>query len=585
MSAGTNRIITSLIVVSVLLTSTPAFAGQIIYVDAKRHFRFQYPKRWKLTSGNVCWHHYFDGFLSLNNFDKEDFWLSNIDAPLGGQDAPLLTELPPGAAYIDMSWFGFPPLGYADDNVLRVLGEMKAQEIAGALERSTEKILENGQIRFRYISFIKWRREWCIRVYLREPVSEANRAAIDRTLASLRFDAFPVGDELWAAHLAREHLPLQADPNLFPLRGSWGYRSVRTIKEGSDIIVTFVEENQQWEPQRLWEFRVSDAGDVVPVPGKAPVNLQTSQWGAQASGLQCRVNAPTDIEQGMPLNTTVNLRCLPENVEPGVEQLNTFLYDEFLKLRLKNVKTQRVLTVRPYSYSYIGGPPRVDTGQNTSPLDGRPLGPWEVSLPLVRERDALEPGLYECTVEYSFPKEKTKWWHWTKNWESFGFWHGTIISGSFQLKILEEIQKIKQLLVPKRLRYSQEERKVYYTKKDAVKIEVPIRNGCFIHTFVYNNTKGGYSCRGGVPVPDDINGIDNCVELAKNRKLSCTIKVVETSVPYRHLQPPGPGYPGYKILWEQTFTVSRPESNALGMWGNEKDENSGLWLLSKACLP
>ncbi|MDH4240248.1 MAG: hypothetical protein OEW48_11860, partial [Phycisphaerae bacterium] len=33
MSAGTNRIITPLIVAFVLLTSIPTFAGQIIYVD------------------------------------------------------------------------------------------------------------------------------------------------------------------------------------------------------------------------------------------------------------------------------------------------------------------------------------------------------------------------------------------------------------------------------------------------------------------------------------------------------------------------------------------------------------------------
>jgi len=549
MSAGTKRIITPLIVASFLLMSIPTFAGKIIYVDAKRHFQFQYPKTWKLTTGYNPSMHYHDSFVSLNNFGKENFWLFTEWAR-GQEPKPLSSKLPPGSVYLDIGWNDFSP-GYVDDDELKIIGEMTDRDLAGVLEKSSEELKENSQVHFRYITFSKWRRRWLIYIYLREPVSEENRKMLNRVLKSFRFDAFPAGDELWAAALAREHLWPEEDPNLFPLRGSKGYREVHTEKSGDEVLVTFTTTGfKTKEPKNVWQFRVTASGEVIPIPGRKNVPLQESPWGREHKGLQCKVLTWTEIEQGMPLKATVNLRCLPENVEPGVEKLNTFLHDAFLKLSLTDTKTKKVVTIRPYDPTL--GMPVVDRGQNAVSLNGSPLELWEVSFPLVRERDALEPGLYECTVEYSFPKEKTQWWHWTKDWESFGFWHGTVVSGSFQLKILEEIPKTKQLLVPKRLRYSQEERKVYYKKQDAAKIEVPLRNGFYIGTWIRKGDQG-CSLNSGPPVPDNINGIDNCIDLPENKKLSYTIEVFETSDPPCHLWHPGPGSGDYKVLWKKSF--------------------------------
>ena len=122
---------------------------------------------------------------------------------------------------------------------------------------------------FRYIAFCKWRRRWCIRVYLREPVSEVDRSMLNRVLKSFQFDAFPTGDEIWAASLAREHLWPESDPNLFPLRGSQGHNSVRTEKEGDEVVVMFTRKNPKTEkPEKVWRFRVTATGKVIPISRK-----------------------------------------------------------------------------------------------------------------------------------------------------------------------------------------------------------------------------------------------------------------------------------------------------------------------------
>jgi hypothetical protein len=318
---------------------------------------------------------------------------------------------------------------------------------------------------------------------------------------------------------------------------------------------------------RLWEMlvviavilavdgRVTASGEVIPIPGEKNVPVQVSPWGAIGKGLQCKVITCTEIERGMSLNVTCELKSIPENLDPDVKQLNLFLYDEYLKLILKNIKTQKVFTIRPFTHSYVGGPPVRDDGLSTALLDGKPLKPMEVRFPLVRLYEDLVPGLYECMVEYSFPKEKPQWWDWTKDWESFGFWHGTAVSGPFRLRIMEETPKTKEFFAPKQLHYSEREGKVSYTIQDAVKLDLPVRNGHFIDTLVCGK-KNCFSCRSGVPVPD--GAIDNCVSILKGKPRSYTVKVVETSDPPRHLSMPWRGSPGYKLLWEQAFIVERP---------------------------
>jgi len=601
MSAGTNRIITPLIVASFLLMSIPTFAGKTIYVDAKRHFRFQYPKTWTLTTGYNPSMHYHDSFVSLNNFGKENFWLFTEWAR-GQKPKPLSSKLPPGSVYLDIGWNDFSP-GYVDDYESKIVGEMTAQNLAGVLEKSSEELKENGEVHFRYITFSKWRRRWLIYIYLREPVSEANRKMLNRVLKSFRFDAFPVGDELWGAALAREHLWPEEDPNLFPLIGSKGYRKVHTEKTGDEVIVTFTVVNRQREPEKLWQFRVTPTGKVIPVSEKPPVTFQRSEWGKEVSGLQCRVTAPTEIEQGMPLKVTIKLRSIPENLDPDVRYLNPFLFEEFLTLSLKNVETQKIFTVRPYSFG--GGRP-VDRGRGRIPLDGSNFHPWEVTFPLVRVRDTLKPGLYQCTVEYSFPKEQTQWWDKSEDWENFGFWHGIVVSGPFKLKILEEMPKTWQFLLPKQLHLAKDG-KVYFRIENAFNIKLPVKNGFFVGTYIYNSVNERRGLYSGTPATHNISAVTQFDNKAKDKNLSFTIEVFETSDPPLRTYHPGLGYgaydpyvyagftqflwhpvPGcgyYKILWKKSFDFDFDENTESKMRGVETDENRDLWLLAKACLP
>ncbi|MHC4212050.1 MAG: tetratricopeptide repeat protein [Planctomycetota bacterium] len=283
-----------------------------------------------------------------------------------------------------------------------------------------------------------------------------------------------------------------------------------------------------------------------------------SVCGRESGGLQCRVWAPMEIEQGMSLEVKFELRSFPENLETGTKQLNMFLRDAHLKLSLKNVKTNKVFTIEPYDPT--SGMPVTDRATSVVPLGGSAVEPWKVSFPLVRERDALDPGLYECSVEYSLPKEPD--WRWDKrngDWESFGFWHGTITSPPFELTILKETPKTKRLLLPKRLHYSRQERIVNYTKQDAIEVEVPVRNGYFIGTRISHGR--GYGTSGAPLAPDGINGIDNTVIVPPDGKLSYTIEIFETADPPKHMWRPHSGSGNYKTLWKETFEVDVSESS------------------------
>ncbi|MHC4645818.1 MAG: HEAT repeat domain-containing protein [Planctomycetota bacterium] len=301
-------------------------------------------------------------------------------------------------------------------------------------------------------------------------------------------------------------------------------------------------------------------------------------WAKEHHGLQCKVAVPAWVEQGTPLKVRFELRCTPEHLEPGLRELNTHAHDAFLTLFLTNMKTQRVVTIKPYDPFHCMPPG--DPGNITVPLDGRPLESWIVSLPLVRERKALEPGLYECRIEYSVPGEPPEGWVVRRNWKDSGFWHGTIVSEPFEMRILRETTKTRQLLVPKRLRYSAKERKVYYTKEDAIEIEVPVRNGFFIGTYIYytyhGTIPGSHGLLGGTIAPDDVTGIVNCVDIPDSGKLSYRIEVFETSDPPVHMWHPGPGSGGYRILWKQNFELEGGISNEPG----ESDDKRSLLLLS-----
>jgi len=319
--------------------------------------------------------------------------------------------------------------------------------------------------------------------------------------------------------------------------------------------------------------------------------MQTSLWGARQHGLQCRVKTPVQIEQGMPLEATVELRCDPKGLDAGIKRLNVFLPAAFLSLSLSNEKTGKVHTVRPYDPT--SGMPVDDSGKAACPLDGSPLKPWQVRFPLVSLYRDIQPGDYECQVTYSFPEKRTDWWRADETkWSNAGFWYGTITSGKFRIDVLKETPKTRTYLLPKRLRLEKKlkvvrrdpaaddqsngERSrvrtekdppivpvpiVWFAKDDAQEVTVPVRNGHFVATYIYRNRREGPdSLQGSTPRPDhkihawhDYEGGDKTVAFE--------FEVFETADVPEHLWLPGPGSGGYRVLWKKTFTISFTEES------------------------
>jgi uncharacterized protein (TIGR03067 family) len=282
-------------------------------------------------------------------------------------------------------------------------------------------------------------------------------------------------------------------------------------------------------------------------------NIQKSDWGEDSKGLRCRVEAPTDIERGMTLEVQLELRSEPKKLEPGVKQLNAFMYPAFVELILTNRTTGKRLHVKPQDP--IRGMPVEDRGTGATPLDGTSPKSWPISFPLAQLGGTLEPGSYDCLVEYSFPKTPTRWWHGTgAEWDQAGFWHGTIRSGLFRLEVREETPRTQTFPLPKTLRL-ESGLKVGYRPEDTEKVTLPVRNGCIIGTRLYRNGQE-YRLTSGPPTP----AIDQWSDYKKgDKKVAYTIEVFETADMPEHSWHPGPGSGGYKVLWKKTFTLSLTE--------------------------
>jgi hypothetical protein len=284
-------------------------------------------------------------------------------------------------------------------------------------------------------------------------------------------------------------------------------------------------------------------------PGPGP-HLGLAPWGEQTLGLQCRIKAPREIEQGMPLEVQIELGSRPRDLPPGVRKLNLFLRDAYLELSLSSVRTGKVFVIKPYEPT--AGMPVQDTGTEVVPPDGTALKPWTSSFPLAKLYDTLPPGRYECRVSYGPPAERTAWFRGTKrDWHDAGFWHGTVVSGPLRLKVLKETPKMQTFMFPRRLRL--ENGKVRFKKEDAEKVEVTVRNGFFVGAYYYRGSEKDWYALGGPPRPDDVNPIDQQVA---GKKSTYTIEVFETADRPCHMWHPGPGSGGYKVLWKKTLAVS-----------------------------
>jgi hypothetical protein len=90
---------------------------------------------------------------------------------------------------------------------------------------------------------------------------------------------------------------------------------------------------------------------------------------------------------------------------------------------------------------------------------------------------------------------------------------------------------------------------------------VAVRNGHFIGTKVSHDGVM-YRLGGGVPMPDDINAIDQWRGYqGGDKKVTYTIEVFETADPPEHKWHPGPGSGGYKVLWQKSFTLAYSEQD------------------------
>lgn len=303
--------------------------------------------------------------------------------------------------------------------------------------------------------------------------------------------------------------------------------------------------------------------------GEQETNRRTSEWGPVENSLQLRVAAPAEIERGMRLQMKLEFRRQPDKQKPDVTRLNTFLRDEFIELLLTDPVKDKTWIVKPLDPT-AGMPPPHDTNQSSVPLDGSKLEPWDVRIPLVALYDELQPGTYTARVRFRFPAQATKFWRGTQaDWDRAGFWHGTLVSGPFRLQLKPEIPRTKKLTVPKQLRFRTEQVQlradhetktaipaVYFDKRDAETVEVPIRNGHSLGTWLYRDGEQ-VTLNGDLLRPNSPNAIDAWYDYkGGDRKATYTIEVFETADHPQHRWHPGPGSAGYKTLWKQTFRVS-----------------------------
>lgn len=307
----------------------------------------------------------------------------------------------------------------------------------------------------------------------------------------------------------------------------------------------------------------SDSDSLVP-------NAQASDWGPAENGLRLRIVATGEIEQGMPLAAELQWQREQGGLPTGVTQFNLHLRDAFLALILTN-RDGVSWTVKPDDPT-AGLPPPFDRGQAIAALDEPDLESWKVEFPLVQVFDTLEAGTYQCRVQFLSSAEPSPLWRGTKDeWQSAGFWHGTIQSAAFELEILEQTPKRRILHLPQQLRLRTEMVQlrmdddqetavpaVYFDEEDAEEITFEVRNGHTIGTWCYRDGES-MTLISGPPRSGTVNAVDVWYDdRGEERTVRYTFEVFETADPPRHAWLPGPGSPGYRRLWRKTISITSP---------------------------
>jgi hypothetical protein len=231
------------------------------FTDAARHFHFQYPSTWKINTQNIPVMHYRDVFVSLNSAEPHtvgDFQTESNRWAYGPDET--IKQLPAGTVYMDVGYWDGPWPRWGAG-----IQEMNAADLSDLLKTNREELV--GSLIRRQIEFSKWGRRWSVCVYMHAPGEEARRQSVDQVLKSFHFDGVPAGDTIWAIGLARQKLPVEAEPEQYTREGGSSVYYNATLKDENDVLVMFTK-HLEGRPEETWSYRVSETGQVQPVGSK-----------------------------------------------------------------------------------------------------------------------------------------------------------------------------------------------------------------------------------------------------------------------------------------------------------------------------
>ena len=125
----------------------------LTYEDKEKHFSFEYPSTYQITTGWKIMAHYTDVFLTLNSAGKENFWAA--EWPLKWE--PISSLLPPGSVYLHIAFQSGP--GPLPRQITQDPDELDLLEL---WKKSKEYFGEEGKSTSKHIAIIKWGRVWKI---------------------------------------------------------------------------------------------------------------------------------------------------------------------------------------------------------------------------------------------------------------------------------------------------------------------------------------------------------------------------------------------------------------------------------------
>lgn len=295
---------------------------------------------------------------------------------------------------------------------------------------------------------------------------------------------------------------------------------------------------------------------IAPATSPAIGPQRTSLWGNAVNGLQARLLMPAAVEQNSLIPIRFQIACDPDHLPLGVDRLDTFLLPMRVSLLMKNVKSGRTVKVRPMIPTH--SIPVRNTGDDFVPLDGTPIKVFEAEVALRPADPAIEPGEYDCVLNYpsdlpTFPGELQP-----PNIKRC--WGGNLATASIRMRVQPETPKIRQMKVPTRV-HLDADRVLRCDEQDMERINVSIRNGCFLGTRITRNggaemLTGDFSlpAAGGVVFDDPTPEAD--AKAGAGNEVSYTIEVFETETPPQHMWMPMPGQDGYKSLWKRVYKVT-----------------------------